>query len=173
MKNIVLVGFMGTGKTASAKALAERLNMRYVSIDAMIEEREGIPISGIFSKKGEPYFRDLETRVAKDLSKDSNTVIDAGGGIVSREENITALRKGGVLIALTATVDKILERTKGRTHRPLLNVPDPRSKIEELLKTRAPLYAKADFKIDTSNLTVNEIVEEIVKFVNAILTRLE
>ena len=162
MKNIILIGFMGTGKTASAKALAERLNMRYVSTDAMIEEREGITISDIFLKKGESYFRDLETRVAKDLSKDSNTVIDAGGGIVLREENISALKKSGILVALTARVDKILERTKGRAHRPILNVPDPRAKIEELLKIRAPFYAKADFKIDTTDLSTTEVIDNII-----------
>ncbi len=163
MKNIVLIGFMGTGKTATAKGLAERLNMRYVSTDAMIEEREGVAISDIFLKDGEPRFRDLETKVAKDVSKDSNTVVDAGGGIVLKDENIKALRNGGILVALTATVDKILERTKGRTHRPLLNVPDPRARIEELLKIRAPFYAKSDFTIDTTDLTIDETIKKVIK----------
>lgn len=152
---------MGTGKTAVAKGLAKTLGMRYVSTDEVIEAREGMPISDIFSTKGEPYFRQRESEVVCEVSGQSNAVVDAGGGIVAREENVRALKKCGVLVCLTARPEVILKRTRHATHRPLLNVKDPRAKIEELLDARSPLYAKADVQIDTSDLTVAGVVEKI------------
>jgi shikimate kinase len=165
MKNIVLVGFMGTGKTVVAKAIARRLGMRYVSTDELIEAHEGMAIGDIFSKKGEQYFREAEAQVAREVSRWTNAVVDTGGGIVLRGANVSTLRKGGILVCLMASPDVILGRTKGRTHRPLLNVADPKMKIEELLKVRAPSYAKADVRIDTSGLSVDQVVEKIVRLV--------
>lgn len=161
MKNIVLVGFMGTGKTAVAKLLSERLKRAYVSTDEIVERVQKSPISEIFSKLGEDYFRRLEKQVAKEVSSLEGVVIDAGGGIVIKEENLKNLKKNGTIICLTATVDVILERTKGKKHRPLLNADDQKKKIEELLAGRAPYYAKADFTIDTSSLSVEDVAKKI------------
>jgi len=163
MKNVVLVGFMGTGKTVIAKRLARRLKMRYISTDDIIEERENRPISDIFAKDGEPYFRNVEKRVVKEVSSMSNVVVAAGGGAVIDEENLRELKKSGVVICLNATPGEILERTKGYAHRPLLNVPDPLSKIRELLGARDPYYKKADYQIDTSGRTRDAVVGEIVR----------
>ena len=164
MKNVVLVGFMGTGKTAVGKALAKRLGMTFVDMDAAIEEREGMKISEIFDKKGEQYFRHVEKTVAKDISSQSGLVIAAGGGAVIDEENVRNFKSGGVIFCLVATPDRIFERTKGHIHRPLLNVSDPKEKITELLVKRAQYYARADYRIDTTDLTVDGVVDKITEY---------
>jgi shikimate kinase len=165
MKNIVLVGFMGTGKTAVAKKLVQGFKLHYLSTDDLIEKRERRKISEIFAKSGEQYFRKIESDIIKDASQKNDLVIDAGGGAVIKEENIKNLKRNGVMICLTATADVILERTKYTKHRPLLNTEEPKKKIEELLFQRAPYYAKADFTIDTSGLSVEQVVKEIEEIV--------
>lgn len=155
---------MGTGKTATAKLLAKRLGMQYFSMDDEIEKREGMAILEIFKSKGEPYFRELEHKLSKDLADKSGLVIDAGGGVVLSEENIKNLRKNGEIFCLTATPEKILERTKKYSHRPLLNMDDPLGKIKELLELREPHYqAAADYMIDGTDLTIDEQADEIVE----------
>ena len=164
--NIVVVGFMGTGKTAVARLLATRLDLKYISTDEVIEDKERRSINEIFRRSGEPYFRAVEKEVVKKVSELDKFVIDAGGGVVLDEENLANFKQNGKLICLEASVDTILERTKRNRHRPLLNVKDPKAKIDELLKKRAPFYAKADFSIDTTELTVENVVEEIIKKIN-------
>ena len=163
MKNIVLVGFMGTGKTTIATQLANRLNMRYVSTDGLIEKREKRTINEIFTKSGEDYFRDVESDVIREVSGMEGLVVDTGGGVVTREENLTNLKSTGVVVCLTADEETIMERTKKYKHRPLLNVEDPKLKIRTLLAKRAPFYAKADHCIDTGKLTIRQVVEKIVE----------
>ncbi len=161
--NIVLVGFMGTGKTKVGKELAKRLNRRLVNIDSLIEEEMGMEISQIFSELGEPYFRKLEKMMAVKVSQEDNQVIDTGGGIVLNQDNIANLKRKGMVICLTATPEVILRRTRKETHRPLLEIKYPEQTIRELLKYRAPFYAQADYSIDTSNLSVDEVVEKIIE----------
>ena len=164
MKNVVLVGFMGTGKTAVGKVLARRLGMKFVDMDDAIEVREGMKISDIFEKKGEPYFRSVEKAAVNDISSQSGLVVAAGGGAVIDEENIRNFKSGGVIFCLVATPDRIFERTKGHIHRPLLNVSDPKEKISELLAKRAQYYARADYRIDTTDLTVDGVVDKITEY---------
>jgi shikimate kinase len=164
MRNIVLVGFMGTGKTTVATKLAHKLQMRYVSTDDLIEKREKRTINEIFTGSGEEYFRDVESSVAQEVSLMENAVIDTGGGIVLREENMANFKKGGIVVCLTADEETVMERTKKYKHRPLLNVRDPKLKIRELLAKRTPLYAKADYVVDTGKLTVNQAVERIAAY---------
>ncbi|MFA6320410.1 MAG: shikimate kinase [Candidatus Omnitrophota bacterium] len=161
MKNIVLVGFMGTGKTTIAIQLANKLGMRYVSTDDMIEKREKRTINEIFTKSGEEYFRDVESDVVREISQAEGLVVDAGGGVVIREENLVNLKSSGIVICLTADEDTIMERTKKYKHRPLLNVEDPKQKIRALLAKRAPFYAKADHFIDTGEFTARQVIEKI------------
>ena len=163
MPNIILIGFMGTGKTTIATKLAHRLKMRYVSTDDLIEKKERRTINEIFTRDGEDRFRDVESEAIREACKMENVVIDAGGGTVIREENIANLKSCGIVICLTADEETIMERTKKYKHRPLLNVDDPKRKIRDLLAKRAPYYAKADHCIDTGKLTVRQVVEEIVK----------
>ena len=161
MSNIVLVGFMGTGKTAVAKLLAQKTGMVYVSTDDLIEGKEKTTISNIFSEKGEEYFREIEKEVILQVSEADNQVIDAGGGVVINSDNMAELRRKGVIVCLWASVKIIYERTKKHSHRPLLNVEDPVSKIEELLDKRRQFYEKADYHIETSNLSLEETVEAV------------
>lgn len=161
ISNIILVGFMGTGKTSVGIRLAEVLGMTFVDTDDLIEKDSGMIISDIFSKHGEDYFRDLESKVAEEISKQKKQVIATGGGIIRREKNIENFRQTGILFCLDASPETILERTSGDNHRPLLQVDDPISRIHNLLKERDPLYAKADYRINTSDLSIDQVADRI------------
>jgi shikimate kinase len=163
MRNIILVGFMGSGKTTIAIELSHRLNMDYVSIDDMIEKNEKATINEIFTKKGEDHFRDVETDCLKRACAADNAVIDAGGGVVLKDENWAIMKESGITICLTADEETIMARTKKYKHRPLLNVEDPKQKIRSLMAKRAPFYAKAGHCIDTGKITVKQAVEKIVE----------
>ncbi|MCX5692939.1 MAG: shikimate kinase [Candidatus Omnitrophica bacterium] len=165
MRNIILVGFMGTGKSAAGRLLAEKLNMDFVELDEIIETREKMSIKDIFEKKGEPYFRLVEKEVAKKASSRKNIIISAGGGAIVDEENFKNLKQSGTIICLKASPATILKRTKGLENRPLLNIPDPKKQIEELLRKREAYYNKADFSIETDNLSVDEVVIEIIALI--------
>jgi len=163
MKNIVLVGFMGTGKTFVGKEVAQRLKYEHIDIDELIEKSEDMKIADIFKRFGEAYFREREKEVVANLKDRENLVISAGGGIMLFQENVDNLRKNGVLICLTATPEVIYERLKYMTDRPLLNVDNPKEMINTLLKFREPFYIKADFMVDTSTLPVEEVVEKVIE----------
>jgi shikimate kinase len=168
MKNIVLVGFMGTGKTAVGKLLAARLKKQRLCLDDMIEWKIGKPIVEIFESDGESFFREVEKEIVKAASRDKDAVIDAGGGVVIDEENVKRLKEHGMIICLQARPEVIYERTKGLLHRPLLNTPDPVESIKALLDEREQYYNRADYTIDTSELTPDEVVEKIIDIVNGI-----
>ena len=163
MKNIVLTGFMGTGKTAVGRELARRLGMRLIELDTEIEKAEGMTINEIFSRHGEPYFRDRETEMVKRFAKQDNLVISTGGGVVLREENMKALREKGVIVCLTASPETILRRISTSDERPLLKVDDPLKKIKDLLEYRRPYYEKADIVIETDSLSPSEIADKIIQ----------
>ena len=162
-RNIYLVGFMGTGKTTVGKILAKKLKKEFVEMDEEIEKKEGRKIVDIFRLFGESYFRKVEKKVLKEIASCSNLVVSCGGGVVVDEENLKILKKTGIIICLKAIPSVIYERTKKTKERPLLNVPDPLKKIKELLAKRAPFYAKADYFVNTSTLTPEEVSEEIIK----------
>ncbi len=162
--NIVLTGFMGTGKSGIGKRLATELGMSCLDTDELIEEREKDSISAIFKKKGEEYFRRLETKVVKEVALLDNLVISTGGGVVLREGNIRLLKKNAFIVCLFASPEVILKRTKGDDNRPLLGVNNQKKRIEELLALRKSYYEKADFMVDTSALDSEGVVEEIIEF---------
>lgn len=164
MKNVVLIGFMGTGKTSAGKLLAARLGSPFIDTDMKIEQENHLTIPEIFAAHGEAYFRDLETAAVKMAAQGSNLVISTGGGVVLRGENMAALRRNGWIITLTASVDCIVARTSRDNERPLLLAEDRQKMVETLLAQRASLYADADFIIDTGTLTPLQVVEEILKF---------
>ena len=155
--NIVLVGFMGTGKTSVGRRLASQLRMRYVDTDDIIERDTGRRISDIFSKDGEPAFRDLESEAVCQVSKLYNHVISTGGGVVLRASNMEALKRNGIIFCLTATPEEIYRRVRHQTHRPLLQTPDALAKIRSMLEERHPYYAEADYKVRTTGRTFREI----------------
>ncbi|MFH1505309.1 MAG: shikimate kinase [Candidatus Omnitrophota bacterium] len=161
MKNVYIVGFMGTGKTVVGKLLAQRFSKEFVEMDQMIEAKEGMSIVDIFAEKGESYFRRLETEVLKEISLKQGSIVSCGGGLVCNEENLTLLKKAGVVFCLKASSATIYQRIKKHGHRPLLNVEDPLKKIEELLAKRACYYNKADYSIDTEGIEPPEVVSRI------------
>lgn len=168
MKNIVLVGFMATGKTSVACELAKELKTKFIEIDELIEKREGKTIDEIFKEKGEAYFREVEKKITEEVANKlyvPYATISTGGGIVTNEENIKNLKKNGILICLEAEPEVIFDRAKKETHRPLLKVKKPLERIKELLKKRKPLYSKANYTINTSNLTISEVVNKIKKII--------
>ncbi|RMD60242.1 MAG: 3-dehydroquinate synthase, partial [Nitrospirae bacterium] len=161
---IVLTGFMATGKSSTGRELAKRLGYEFVDTDELIVEREGMSIKEIFEKKGEPYFRELEKRIVKEVSKRDSVVIAPGGGAIKDEENMRALKRNGIMICLRAEPEEILRRVKSEEGvRPLLNVPDPLSEIKRLLREREKFYREADFSLDTDDKDVDTVVDEIIK----------
>ena len=156
---------MGTGKTVVGKMVAERLGREFLELDAIIEKREGMSIREIFEKKGEPYFREIEKEVVKEASQKVGFVISAGGGAIIDEENFRNIKKNSIIICLEASPDTILKRTKGNVCRPLLNVPDPKKRIEELLEKRDVHYKKTDHSIATDDLSIQQVVEKILDFI--------
>lgn len=167
MQDIYLVGFMGTGKTAVGKQLAQKLNFKLVDIDDLIVKKEGRSISDIFAQSGEPYFRKAEKEALREVAAKTRQVVDCGGGIVIDSENIMMMKQSGRLVCLSARPEVILERTKRQSHRPLLNVAEPLAKIKELLEVRKPYYEKADFTVDTSDLTIQQVAEKILEWFKA------
>jgi len=166
-QNIALVGFMATGKTKVSKELSKICGKKVVSTDALIEEKEGRPIREIFQQSGEPYFRQLEQEVTKEVSQKSNIIIDCGGGIVLNPENVAELKKNGVVVCLVASPEVIYERIKDKiSQRPVLNVDDPKARIKELLEERESCYSQADIMINTENKILKTVAQEILEAIN-------
>ncbi len=163
--NIVLTGFMGTGKTAVGKQIAKALNMKYIDSDELIEKDVGKKIHRIFEDSGEKYFREVETKVVKCVGLLDGFVISTGGGVVLKEGNMKELERSGMIICLTTSPEVILKRTRHTSYRPLLNVKDPAGKIKKLLEKRAPFYKRCSLMIDTSAKSIGEVAEEIIQFV--------
>ena len=153
---------MGTGKSVVGKHLADRLAWRFVDTDELVVEAAGCSIPEIFRTEKEIGFRDRETAALRALCGATDTVIATGGGVMGRDENVALLRAIGPLICLTARPEIILERTRPWQDRPLLaSSPDPLATVENLLADRAPRYALADRVIDTSDDTVETVVDKI------------
>jgi shikimate kinase len=163
MKNIILTGFMGTGKTAVGKELAQLLDMKLIDVDTEIEKTEKMDINEIFKRRGEQRFREIETEMIKTISRNKNAIISTGGGAVLKKENMDILGEEGIIICLTATPETILQRTSTNSDRPLLQVEDPFEKIKELLDFRKPHYEKADILIDTDGKNPLQIAGEIIE----------
>ena len=160
--NIILVGFMGTGKSAVGRRLARRLDRPFFDTDLWIVRRVGAPIPEIFAAKGEAAFRDEETAAARAVSRRRGVVVSTGGGILGRDQNVELLRRQGVLVCLDARPEVILARTAPWEGRPMLRTaPDPRQAVERLLEERAPRNALADWRVDTSDLEPEQVVDRI------------
>lgn len=164
-KNILLIGFMGSGKTTVGQALEENFGYRLLDTDSYIEKKAGSSISDIFETKGEQAFRDLETDALKELQQTvSHTVISTGGGMPLREENAMILSKIGKVVYLNVEPDEVIKRIGDDTSRPLLQSEDREAKVRELLDYRNPIYRKyADVIVNVSGRKVEDIVQEIMR----------
>jgi len=160
--NIVLTGFMGTGKTTVGKKVAEKLNMKFIDTDSVIEREEGMSISDIFSQKGEKEFRKIESRIVKKVSQNTNCVIATGGGVVLNKTNMDCLRKNGIIIYFESDVESIFRNVNGSRNRPLLQSDDLRIHIYNMLEKRKNYYMNHDYKINVGNLTVEEVVNKVI-----------
>ena len=162
--NIVLIGFMGAGKSTVSEYLSTMFAMRIVEMDQVIAEREGMSIPNIFAAHGEEYFRDLETELLAEMQSHKNTVISCGGGAALRERNVAEMKKNGRVVLLTARPGTIYERVKDSTDRPLLNGNNNEAYIAELMEKRREKYeAAADIVVHTDQKSVLQICEELVR----------
>ncbi len=159
--NIVLTGFMGTGKSSVARELSRLLGMKLVDVDEEIERSEKMRISEIFEKFGEPRFRDIETETIRKLAAGDHLIIATGGGAVLKEENMEVLRRSGMIFCLVARPETIYERTRLNGERPLLKTDEPLKRITDLLEYRKPFYERAGTMINTEGKSPQEIAEEI------------
>ena len=162
-KNLVLIGFMGTGKTSVGKLLAARLGRPAVDIDAYIEDSQKKKISRIFEESGEAHFRTLEKKAVADVARSDGQVITTGGGVVLDPGNLQNLRSQGILIALTATPETIFRRVKNSRRRPLLSGGDMLSEIRRLHDARRPLYEAAEYTFDTDGCTPAQVADKILE----------
>jgi shikimate kinase len=165
-KNIVLIGFMGSGKSTVGRELHHRLGYPLVDMDHIIEQRAGKPITAIFAEDGEEKFRNMETWLLEELCDPAapRRIISTGGGIVGRERNRDLLRNLGYVVWLHAPTPVILERTAKNRDRPLLHTEDPAARIEALLAVRKPLYEEtAHLKVETAGLHCGELATGILE----------
>ena len=162
IRNITLIGFMGTGKSAVGRLLAEQLRYELVDTDELIESRTGQTITEIFRLNGEPAFRELERQVVAELATRSQIVISCGGGLAANQANIDSLKAHSMVICLWAAPEKIWQRVRNQTHRPLLQDPDPLAKIKSLLAAREPFYRQADVIVNTDLRSVKIVAQQVI-----------
>ena len=161
--NIVLIGFMGAGKSTVSDYLNTMFAMKIMEMDQVISEREEMSIPDIFATYGEEYFRDLETKLLVEMQSKKNTIISCGGGAAMREENVVEMKKNGRVVLLTASPQTVYERVKDSEERPILNGNNNMEYIAELMEKRREKYeAAADIVIQTDNKTVLQICEELI-----------
>jgi shikimate kinase len=164
MRRIILTGFMGTGKSTIGKILALRLGCKFVDTDSCIVASEGCTINTIFAEKGEAYFRQIEKNILIRVLKKNNLVVSTGGGAVISSENRHLMRYSGIIINLYASPDIILRRLENENERPLLQGEKGIEIIEKMILEREPFYAEADIRIDTTHKNVEDVVSEILLF---------
>ncbi|MBM7581276.1 shikimate kinase [Caldicoprobacter guelmensis] len=160
--NIILIGFMGVGKTTVGKLLAQRLGYRFVDADQVIEEETGLSIPEIFSRYGEGYFRQLERQAIRRIFIHSGIVLATGGGAVMDPANFSFLMENGCVVALDASEETLWERLKSCKDRPMLYSENPREKMRALLEMRRPVYYKAHFVVRVDGKSPKEVADEII-----------
>ncbi len=162
IQNLALIGFMGTGKTSIGRLVAEQLHYDFVDTDELIESSTGRTIPEIFAQQGEVAFRQLEARLVEELAARMRTVISTGGGLPVNPANLASLKTHALVVCLWASPEKIFERVRAQTHRPLLHDPDPMAKIRSLLAAREPAYRQADVLINTELRSAREVAQQVL-----------
>ena len=160
--NLALIGFMGAGKTSVGRLVAEQLHFDYLDTDELIQSRTGRPIAEIFSTDGEATFRKMEQELVGELAARTKTVIATGGGLPMNPQNLVSLKTHALVVCLWASPEKIWERVKNQTHRPLLHDADPQKKIRDLLAAREPFYRQADVLLNTERRSIREVTQQVV-----------
>ena len=160
--NIALIGFMGTGKSSVGQMVAAQLHFTFLDTDHVIESRAGKTISEIFAQQGEPAFRELERNIVGELVGRKKTVISTGGGLPANPENLASLKTHSLVVCLWASPEKIWERVRSQTHRPLLREPDPLAKIHSLLAEREPFYREADVLLNTEMRSLKDVAQQVI-----------
>lgn len=160
--NLALIGFMGTGKTSAGRLVAEQLRFEFLDTDELIQIRTGRTISDIFAHDGEPVFRQLEQDLVGSLESNRRTVISTGGGLPTNPENLASLKRHALVVCLWASPERIWERVRHQSHRPLLQDPDPQAKIGKLLEQRDSFYRQADVLINTDLRSAREVAQQII-----------
>jgi shikimate kinase len=160
-RNLILCGFMATGKSSVGKQLASLVGYDFIDMDASIEVEEGTSIPQIFAERGEAAFRALESKMVERVANRRGCVIATGGGTIVNPLNLEKLKSCGILINLTADIDIIISRAGSGEDRPMLRQGDRRERIRSLMDQRAHAYAQADLAIDTTTLTVEEVAQQI------------
>jgi len=168
--NIVLIGYRGTGKSVVGELLAHKLNRQTISMDAEIVNKAGMSIPEFVEQNGWAKFRDLETEVAREMAERDNIIVDCGGGVIERPENIPALRTNGVIFWLQASVDVIVDRIVDSTERPaLVEGKTFTEEVAEVLDRRTPMYSDAaQHIIDTDSMTPEQVVDSILAIWNKV-----
>ena len=159
---IILIGFMGTGKSAVGKILAKKAGFAFVDLDKLIEKEAGIKISAIFERYGEAYFRNLEKKAILSLNTMHKSVVSTGGGAVLDPQNMAAMKEAGLVIALDADIETLWRRLKSSQNRPLLKASDPKNRMEELYNARRTFYSQAHHTVNTSGKTIKDVALEIL-----------
>ncbi len=167
-KNIVLCGFMGSGKSVTGKLIAEKLGFTFVDMDSFLEKQSGMSVNNIFKTLGEQTFRSMETDAAKNLGQKDSLVIATGGGAVLNPKNVDYLKANGIVFLLDVTADTVKNRLKNDTSRPLL-ANDKENAIENLLSERKMAYLNAADYIIDSNGSKNTAANDIIKIYNSVL----
>jgi len=163
MLNLVLVGYMGTGKSTVGKKLARRLGMKFVDSDREVERVTGYTVNEIFKKFKEIRFRSEEKAALRRLTRNSGQIISTGGGAVLDPENVETLKNNGFVVCLTAEPEIIYQRLRRKKNRPLLQTENPLATIKEMLADRAPFYARADATVDTSEMDLEAVIAEVTR----------
>ena len=163
-RTLFFIGFMGAGKTSVSAAMGRLLNREVIEMDQRIAQDEGMSVSDIFAQKGEPYFRACETALLESFLHTEPKIVSCGGGVPLREENVAAMRRSGTIVLLSARPEVILDRVKDSDERPLLQGKKNIPAISALMEQRRPKYeAAADITVDTSDLTIEEVCQEVLR----------
>lgn len=171
-RNIVLIGFMGCGKTTFGKKLSKKLRCGFIDTDRYIELKEGMSIPQIFAEKGEKVFRQIESQVCEEAAAKNGVVVATGGGIIKNPENMRLLKKNGVVVYLKATPEHIYRNIGNDNGRPLLRGGDKMEKITSLLSERVPVYEKyADITVSVTGGTVNQVTDRIANSLEGIFMK--
>lgn len=162
ISNLVLIGFMGTGKSSVGRLVADQLHFTFLDTDDVLVSRAGKSIAEIFAQEGEAAFREKECALVQELVPRTRTVISTGGGLPVHPANLASLKTHALVMCLWASPEKIWERVRGQNHRPLLNDPDALTKLRALLAAREPFYRQADVLVNTEMRSLREVALQVI-----------